>query len=184
MTVYEHMEAHLGPIARGWAPKEGTLGIQVSLFEHIPEREVNTFSTLGLSKHILDIGSGQAKPVRQELLFSASTVYSADAIASFLMTFAESIATSHRGLLRGEVVEGRPLIEGVAATGVYASIPVFWPDELQVFDGTSPSTVFVWLLPIGKAEAEMIAAKGWNQFEDYLEETEVDFWDLDRPTIF
>lgn len=184
MTVYEHMEAHLGPIARGWAPKEGALGIQVSLFEHTPEPGINTFSTLGLSKHVLDIGHEQAKPVRQELLFSASSAHPVDAVASFLMTFAEHIATSQRGLLRGEVIEGRPLIEGVAATGVYASIPVFWPDEFHVFEDSSPSTVFVWLLPIGKAEAELIASKGWNHFEDYLEEAEVDFWNLDRPSLF
>ena len=124
------------------------------------------------------------KQVRQELLFSVPSSYAADDIASFLMTFAESIATSQHGLLRGEVVEGLPLIEGVAATGVYAAIPVFWPDALHVFESSSPKTVFVWLLPIGRAEAEVIASKGWNYFEDYLAEADVDFWDLNRPSLF
>jgi hypothetical protein len=182
MKIYEHMESHLGPIVRGWGPPDDTLGIQVSLFAHTPEQDLNTFCTLGLSKHILSIGQ---KKVRQELLFSVPARYSADAIASFLLTFAESIARSHHGLLRGAVVEGRPLIEGVAATGIYASIPVFWPDELQVFEDSSPKTVFVWLLPlVGKVEADVIASKGWNYFEDYLEGAEIDFWDLNRPPLF
>jgi hypothetical protein len=135
MKLYDHMESHLGPIIRGWGAPDDTHGIQVSLFAHTPEQDLNTFCTLGLSKHILSIGQ---KEVRQELLFSVSKCYSADAIASFLLTFAESIARSHHGLLRGAVVEGRPLIEGVTATGIYASVPVFWPDELQVFDESSP----------------------------------------------
>ena len=177
------MECYLGPIVRGWGPpEEDTLGIQVSLFAHTPEQGLNTFCTLGLSKHLLSIGQ---REVRQELLFSAPTRYSADAIASFLLTFAESIARSHHGLLRGAVIEGRPLIKGVAATGIYASVPVFWPDELQVFDDSSPKTIFVWLLPlVGKAEADVVASKGWSYFEDYLEGVEIDFWDLNRPSLF
>jgi len=182
MKLYEHMETNLGPIAQGWGPPQGSsFGIQVSLFEHTPEAGINTFCTLGLSNYVLAIGQ---KQVRQELLFGVPSTYSADSIASFLMTFAESVAASQNGLLRGEVVEGLPLIEGVAATGIYAAIPVFWPDELHVFEISSPKTVFVWLLPIGREEAEVIASKGWNYFEDYLEEAEVDFWDLDRPSLF
>ncbi|MFD1468428.1 suppressor of fused domain protein [Hymenobacter caeli] len=182
MKIYEHMEAHLGHITRGWGPPSGNaFGIEVSLFENIPEVGMNTFSTLGLSNHILAIGN---KQVRQELLFGVSNTYPIDDVASFLITFAEGIAVGGRGLLRGEVIAEKPLIQDVMTTGVYASIPVLWPEELHVFEGSSPKTVFVWLLPICRAEIEVITAKGWNYFEDYLEDVEVDFWDLNRPSLF
>ncbi|WP_165822113.1 suppressor of fused domain protein [Hymenobacter edaphi] len=176
------METYLGLISRGWAEKNKKYGIQVVLFEQNPAEDLSTYCTLGLDKFVLDIGDG--KKIRQELIFSTYKTYPPDEVASFLMTFAESVADSGKGLLRGEVIEGKPLIDGVEVTGMYASVPVFWPDELHEFEGSSPTTIFVWLLPILKSEAEVIREEGWNYFEHYLEEhSEADLWDLDRDAI-
>jgi hypothetical protein len=180
MTVPEHLETFLGPISRGWAPPDNRWGIQVSLFEDTPEPGVWTYTTLGLSHHVLGLGR---KTVRQELIFSTWARYDADDVASFLMTLAEEVARSTTGLLRGEVIEGKPLIAGARTTGVYAAIPVFWPDEFQVLEATIPNTVMVWLLPIDQAEAQLIASEGWSRFEDQLEESDCDFWDLNRPSL-
>ena len=180
MTIPEHLETYLGPISRGWAPLDNRWGIQVSLFENTPEPGVRTYATLGLSRHVLGSGS---KQVRQELVFSTRAHYEADDVASFLMTLAEEVARNTKGLLRGEVIEGKPLIAGARTTGVYASIPVFWPDGFHVLESTTPGTVFVWMLPIDHAEAQLIASTGWSLFEDKLEEADCDFWNLNRPSL-
>lgn len=178
--IYDHLEKYLGPIMQGWGTNVNDLGIEVSLFKEPFKPEIHTFSTLGLSKKILSIGS---KEVRQEFIFSAYDTYSIEHISSFLMTFAESIALSRKGLMRGDFVEGKPLIKGASVTGIYASIPVLWPDEIQVFDESSPQTIIVWLIPITHKEAMFINKKGWNKFEDYLEGCDCDFWDLNRKSL-
>ena len=83
MTVPGHLETYLGPSSRGWAPPDNRWGIQVSLFENTPELGVQTYATLGLSQHVLGLGS---KQVRQKLVFSTWARYNADDVASFLMT--------------------------------------------------------------------------------------------------
>lgn len=180
MLIYEHLESYLGPIVQGWGTDENSLGIEVSLFQEIDNKDVNTFSTLGLSKKVLNIGN---KDVRQELVFSAYNKFSSDDISSFLMTFAESVAKTGKGLLRGEVVEGHPLIEGVSVSGIYASIPVLWPDDFHILNDTSPSTIIVWLIPVTHQEANIIRHEGWNYFEDILEASNCDFWDLNRISL-
>ena len=180
MTVPEHLETYLGPISRGWAPPDNQWGIQVSLLENTPEPGVRTYATLGLSRHVLGLGPKQA---RHELVFSAWAHYEADDVASFLMTLAEEVARSTTGVRRGEVIEGKPLMAGARTTGVYASIPVFWPDGFHVLESTTPPTVVVWLLPIYHAEAQLIASAGWSRFEDKLEEADCDFWDLNRSSL-
>lgn len=181
MMIYEHLEHYLGPIIQGWGTNENDLGVEVSLYKEVDKRGVNTFSTLGLNKKVLNIGN---KKIKQELIFSAYDRYSPNDVSSFLMTFAEHVAKTGNGLLRGEFVEGKPLINGASVTGVYASIPVLWPDSMHVFEETHPSTILVWLVPITHEEAIVIRERGWNYFEDFLENSDCDFWDLRRKSLF
>ena len=178
--IYNHLENYLGPIIRGWSTNENDLGIQVSLFNEIDKPGVNTYSSLGLNKIVLDISN---KSVRHELIFAAYETYPTDEISYFLMTFAEYIAKRGVGLLRGDFMTGFPLIKGATVSGIYASIPVFWPDEFHIYEDTSPKTVLVWLIPITNKEADTIADKGWDFFEDLLEGSDCDFWDLKRKSL-
>ena len=180
MMIYEHLEHYLGPILQGWGTDENDLNIEVSLFREPDKQGINTFSTLGLNKRVLPMGG---KAVRQEFIFAAYERYLVDDVSSFLMTFAEYIAKKSIGLLRGDFIEGPALIEGASVTGVYASIPVFWPEGIQVFENTSPHTVLVWLIPITHSEAVVIREKGWQYFEKLLEKSDCDFWDLNRNTV-
>ena len=63
---------------------------------------------------------------------------------------------------------------------MYATVPSFFRDEVQVFRRSIPPTVFVLLLPITDDEAEFIGTQGWEPFEDLLETTDVDLFDLYR----
>jgi hypothetical protein len=180
MKIYEHLEAYLGPISRGWAAPDNQWGIQVSLFENTPEPGVQTYATLGLSQYALAMGS---RHVRQELICSVWAHYDPEEVASFLMTFAEEVARSRTALRRGEVVAGKPLLSSVGATGVYAAIPVLWPDGFEVLADTTPHTVIVWLLPVDHTEAHFVTTHGWSRFEDRLAESDLDFWNLSRPSV-
>jgi hypothetical protein len=181
MKLYDHIEKHLGKIVEGWAPETGKFNIQVVRFDATPLKGVSTYSTLGLSNFVLNINE---KKVRQEFVFSVYDHYSASEVASFLMTFAEYIADTGNGLLRGSIKMGGALIDDAVSNGVYASVPVFFADEFNVFDSTVPPVVFVWLIPISDKDADFIEANGWNEFEDRLEQNDCDFWSLNRNSIF
>lgn len=175
----QHLESHLGPIDRGWS---GGGHIQVVRFCNQPHEGVDTLATLGLSDMPLPLDSG--REVRQELLVSVYNHFDAEAVASFLLTFAEYVEMHSRALLRGDVVgPSSPLIPQVKADGVYAAMPVFFEDELATYSKTSPSTVIVWLIPIRKEEADYVRTCGWDAFEDLLESVELDFWDLNRAPL-
>ena len=180
MKVYDHIEKYLGTITKGWSLKDGNNGIQVLEFKDELETGVYTYTTLGLSNKILTLGD---KNVRQELIFAAYNLFDKGEIASFLLTFASHIKDTGKGLLRGECVEGKPLIAGVKATGIYSSNPVFWQDGFYAYEESSPPTIFVWLMPIMKDEATYIKEAGWSAFEDLLETAQCDFWNLNRDSI-
>lgn len=175
-SLIQHLEHHLGQIVEGWK-SEGT--IQVVRFQDQPTRGVTTYSTVGLSDAALPMPRGRS--VRQELIASVYSSYDRRAVASFLMSFAEYVIDQGRALLRGDVIgPGDPLVPGVRATAVYASIPVFLGEGFSTYQGTSPPTVLVWLLPLPSEDAHFVTANGWEPFEDRLEATAVDFWSLDR----
>ena len=98
-VVVQHLEAHLGKIARGW----GDAGaIQVVQFPDRPQSGVETYSTLGLSSSPLPMGEGHT--VRQELIVSADSSLNPKLVASFLVTFAGYVRHHNRALRRGDVV--------------------------------------------------------------------------------
>lgn len=156
--------------------------IQVLKFCDEMKENVTTYCTLGLSLEILTMPK---KDVRQEFIFAAENRFDEGEISSFLLTFAEHVASSGRALLRGNVVGEKPIISNVDATGIYASIPVFWDDNFHIYDEVEklPSTVFVWLIPVMSKEIKFIRDKGWNAFEDILETSDCNFWDLNRPSV-
>ena len=177
--IVQHLESHLGQIARGW----GDAGdIQVVQFPDQPQPGVVTYTTLGLASTPLPMNQGRT--VRQELLVSVDSSFDAKSVASFLVTFAEYVRAQNRALLRGDVVgPSDPLIPGVRASAVYASVPVFFDDAFATYRDSSPPTVLVWLIPLPHEDAEFVNTQGWEPFEDKLESATVDFWDLNRPPI-
>ncbi|MBT9556980.1 MAG: suppressor of fused domain protein [Myxococcales bacterium] len=174
-----HLEKYLGVIEGG---SGGGSPIKVVRFRGQPEPNVVTYVTLGLSRQALPMPNG--RKVRQELLLSAHERHDPANIASLLMTFGEYIAAQDRALLRGDVVgPSSPLMAGVQMNALYAAMPVFFPGEFATFHGTSPPTVFVWMIPLHGSEAEFVKRSGWDAFEDNLESADIDFWGLHRPPL-
>lgn len=180
-SVDHHVESHLGPIARGWGGYGGEVAtMQICLFEERPVPGTVTYSTLGLSRHILTMPGG--REVRQELLLSVALRFTSEERAKLLAHVAEGIVREHRALLRGQVVSlGHRIERGSGCDSLYVAPPVVFPEKLSVFDDTQPPTVFAWLVPIHAEEAELVARIGWNEFEDRLERADPDLFDLERP---
>jgi hypothetical protein len=177
-----HLERHLGPIARGWAPGGGQTGVHVCLFEDRPVPSTVTYATLGLSRHVLNLPRG--REVRQELLLSVADGFADDDLSKLLAYVAEGLLREHHALLRGQVLPlGRPVSRASRCNSLYVAPPVVFPDELATCTDTLPPTVFAWLVPIHAAEAALVSQLGWNEFEDRLERVDPNLFDLERSSV-
>ena len=181
MNVAEHLEQHLGPIERGWSA-ESLPGVQVCLFRDRPETGVFSLATLGLSNSILAM-SGD-RNVRQELLLAIRGDVFLDDLVKMLMHVAETLLARKRALLRGDVFPlGQPIGKGSAASALYSSIPVIFPESLATLRDSTPPTVFVWMIPLLASEAAFVESSGWSEFEDCMEAANPDLFDIARGSI-
>jgi hypothetical protein len=182
MKIVEHLESYLGAIRGGLAEKGGTSGVQVLYFEEHPNSRDIIFTTLGLSNHVLALRGD--RNVRQELVYCTDHTSEYDRIASNLLSVAEAMISDHRALLRGSVI---PICKGLPGasgfTHFYCAIPVFLPDGFETNTSTDPPTVFVWLAPLFKSEAEFVATNGWDEFEDLLERSGLDLCSVHRHSL-
>lgn len=179
MTIIEHAEKYLGKIEQGWKDNNSEVDFQVVSFKDSPGETVSTFLSLGMSNKILDLTGG--KSVRQELVFSVYSLAISSMIVSFLMSLCESVLRRGKAVLRGEVIPlPIELADRIGFNAVYCTIPVFFEDDFCTYDGSTPPTVMVWVLPIYQSEVEYIAANGWESFEDLLEEKDPDLCSLER----
>lgn len=182
MSLIQHFEYYLGPIDKGWKERNCDESLQILSFLDCPEESVSTYLSLGMSDNVLKIN--ESKSVRQELVFSAYTHTSSSLVVSFLMSMCEAILQRGRAVLRGEVIPlSFELAKKIGFEYAYCAIPVFFEDNFDSYDKTSPPTVMVWLLPIYKSEAEFIKEKGWETFEDLLEEKDPDLCSLGREPV-
>lgn len=177
-----HLERYLGHMDRGWQPVGEPVGVQVCLFAEQPIPGVVSYSTLGLSRHVLSMPGGRA--VRQELLFATHQRFEDENSSKLLFHVADAIIRAHRAVLRGEIIHlGYPICRGSRCHDLYVSLPVVFPEGFDTFSGTDPPTVFAWLFPITEGEKTMICTEGWSRFEDELERRDPDLFDLMRESI-
>ena len=177
--LVDHLERHLRAIGRGW---RGDVGLQVVEFPDAPEPGLLSFATLGLSAHLLTGTSGRDH--RMELVTTLHSCPSAREAGVRLLDVAEEMVRCHRPLLRGEVFGPcGPLVAGASVEAFYSTIPMHLVDEFFEFTGTTPPTVFPWLIPVTRAEADLVKGEGWSAFEDLLEATDPDLFDLFRPSL-
>jgi hypothetical protein len=179
MSLTNQLESFLGEIEKAW---KSDAGIRVVRFPNKPVEGTATYVTLGLSDHVLPMRG--ERTVRQELVFTTDDHYPPEQIASFLLTFAEFVASRHQALLRGDVVGPRdPIIPGVPVNAVYASMPYFFDDGFATYSETTPPTVLVWLMPLHADEARFVKKVGWSKFEDILDDKDPDVWNLERDSV-
>jgi suppressor of fused protein SUFU len=179
-SLLAHVERWLGPIARGHIYDE--LQVHVVQFNGCPFRDAVTYSTLGLSRHILPQPFGT--DIRLELLFGCYSRYIPLQPESVPAAVAKIVLESHKPLVRGQVIgPAGPIMAGASVDGFYCSSPSAYPDELAEFEGSEPVTVFVWLIPITHDEIHYVWEHGWSAFEDLLVVHDPDVWNLERSSM-
>ena len=114
--------------------------------------------------------------------FPASEV--ANEIIFFMLRFADLVLSKHEALLRGQVIgPGKSLFSHSEMNAIYISIPVIFEEGFNTFEGSSPPTVLVWLVPIFADEARYVEKYGWGKFEDILEQKNPDLWNIERQSV-
>jgi hypothetical protein len=183
-SFIDHLEAVLGPIAGGVKPGDAAPSVQIVFFERGPIEGARALATLGLSHHTLALGTA-GRTVRQELVMLYREQDGPRTLPGVLHQVAMGALEQHRGFLRGEVIGPRgPLVEGATCEALYVAAPVYFPDELHVFQPEVGDPIVVaWLVPITCSEAHFITHHGWEAFEDRLEARDPDLLALDRPGI-
>jgi hypothetical protein len=179
-----HLEGQLGPIDGGWSETASgkQLLFKVLRFVDVPMPGGTTFATLRVSDVEVSLPSG--KGVRQELLFCCRGAGQGKPIPGLLHVVGEDLLRAGRALARGDVIgPAGPLFPGSNLTALYSSIPVVFPEQFHVWTGSSPATVFVWLIPITSSEAKLVHDQGWSMFEDLLEAKDPDLFDLNRMSL-
>lgn len=183
MDLIQHIEKHVGRIENSWQLPDFP-SFQVLRFRNQPNSGITTFCTLGMSRAKLHLPN--LRLVKLEFIFSIKEgLYDDEDVASFLLTFTQSIIESGTAVLRGEVIgPGPPIFSNCKSNNIYCSIPVFFGDEFDLFDSKPIQTVFVWLIPLTETDANFIKVNGWRRFEDELEKIETtSFWNPDIPLL-
>lgn len=180
MELINHIEKYLGKITSGESITSEEYGkLQFLKFQNQPFENIVTYSTLGLSNHILNIKDG--KDVRMELIASVNNTEEDSFVNDLLLYVATNMLINHKAILRGQVIPIPNNILGNSFESVYVSIPVVFEEEFASLKGAEPDVIFAWIFPLFKNEADFIQKEGWKKFEDYLQENEIDnFWDLNR----
>jgi len=180
--LVEHLEGYLGEIQVGWShDADGSpLPFQVVRFSPGELAGRAVFSTLGLSATPL-LSRTSGRRVRHEVIMIVPDRLRVGPVPGLLQQVGLEILGSGSALLRGDVIGPRgPLFAMTEMEALYASIPVYLPDEF----GQHKDVVIVWLIPISRSEAEFIAEQGWPKFENRLTEVDPDLTDFDRASMF
>jgi hypothetical protein len=178
--LIRHLELHLGPMTAGSIFNEPR--IQVARFANQPFDGAITYATLGLSNHVLQQRSGS--PLRMELLFSCYIRFEAWNLSGLPALVVQDVLREHNSVERGQVLgPAGPIDQRCMMEGFYCAAPVAYPDDLKIFRGTDPPTIFVWLIPVTHDEIHYVSNHGWSAFEDLIEKFNPDLCDLERPSM-
>jgi hypothetical protein len=180
-----HLERHLGPIGFGWSKDADgrRLPFQIVEFEKGPITGTHVLATLGLSDRALQMDDGRR--VRQELVMILRQDVGPRNLPGVMQQVALEALERDRAYLRGEVLGPRgDLVEGTHLQALYVAVPVYFPDGFQVYlPGEGEPVMFAWLVPITAGEAAFVRIRGWNAFEDQLEQKDPDLLDFHRESI-
>jgi hypothetical protein len=180
--LQNHVVRYLGPISASWQRAVGgKTQVRLLRFDDRPARNLTTLATLGLSQ--MELGFHDGRQFRQELLMACGDCAEGEMIRPLLTYVADELMSKGRALARGDVLGPHgPLVPGSTLTALYAAVPMFYAEGFRQWDGSSPPTIFVQLIPITSREADVRRNTTPSEFERFLEQAEPDVFDLYRPS--
>ncbi len=187
MNLFEHLESYLGTTVGGWKNPGGEeWQFSVLCFEGGPVPGTLTHCTLGLSDFTLRYCPDCAESRRFELLFVTQESFGDRYIPALLHDIGTKAISQDRAFVRGEVLNlGSNLFPETDIEALYCTSPMHLPEKFsRVETANGDVCLFMWLLPITRAEANLVKEKGWDVFEDKLVEYQPDVFDMYRTPFF
>ncbi|MDR4954652.1 suppressor of fused domain protein [Chryseobacterium sp. ES2] len=174
MKIVKHLEKYIGEISNAINITDKRYEVTISLYENIPFEEIRTYSTLGLNRYFVGYYF--------EFILVCENKFSKDEIASFLTSFSEYVIEQKINVQRGDVISfDFTMTSETKMNSLYFTLPFYFDENLQQLDLEERSVIFPLIIPVYNEEAQLIREKGWNSFEEFLEENEIDnLWDLNR----
>lgn len=185
MRLIDHFERRLGTISGGKARRLD--GVQIIHYENGRFRDVVSWSTLGMSRHILTV-RGTEKQYALEVFLAVRKL--PDTPATDMGTCVEWVASEmvgrHEARLRGDVQRlPSPIDSASVLDHVYFANPVYYDEDFYSveLEPNGQSAGIIWLIPVGPREAGYVREHGWQRFEEQLERVDPDLFDLTRHEI-
>lgn len=174
MKIVKHLEKYIGEISNAINITDKRYEVTISLYENIPFEEIRTYSTLGLNRYFVGYYF--------EFILVCESKFSKDEIASFLTSFSEYVIEQNINVQRGDVISfDFTMTSETKMDSLYFTLPFYFDENLQQLELEERSVIFPLIIPVYNEEAQLIREKGWNVFEEFLEENEIDnLWDLNR----
>ena len=156
----------------------------VGYFEGGRIEGVRSYATLGLSRHHL-VHRPSERGVHEELLLCAYPREGHTPYPQLLQTVTSHLVETGAALRRGDLFPFREyLVPGSTMSALYAANPVYFDDAFFSVELENATTaVMIWLVPVGRSEAELVMDRGWQEFEKMLIERDPDMLDLARDEI-
>jgi hypothetical protein len=144
---------------------------------------VSVISTLGLSRFAL-LSPDTKSEIRQELFLMAREDQVPDNAAAVLHQVVSHLTKTNRAVLRGHAIK-RPgtLFNKRDFVALYATWPIYYPEEMWTCRTEGVEIAMGWLLPITEPEWKFHAENGWSKFETLLNKARCDLFDLNRPSL-
>ena len=184
--LIQHMELLFGRIQAGFSVPEDltpTPGVQYAKFREGTVPNATVISTVGLSRFEL-ASSTKDKTIRQELFTMFRDGELPKNAAAVLHQIVIARLDRRAAVLHGEVLRGEGLVfPGTNFVGLFATLPVYYPDEMWVCKEDGADVILCWLLPITDQEWRFISQNSASEFEALLDQTQFELFDLNRPSV-
>ncbi|MFC4627392.1 suppressor of fused domain protein [Promicromonospora alba] len=183
MNLSEHFEQRLGTITGGSGRKVD--GVQIVHYVNGIFLDVEAWSTLGMSRHVLAARGTESRYLLEVFLaVRAIPDRSVKDVGRCVEWLAEMMVGRHEARIRGDVQElPGPIHDLSALDHVYFANPVYYDEAFYDVEANGQRAGIVWLIPIGRREAQFVREHGWQIFEERLELVDPDLFDMTRPEI-
>ena len=186
MEVAQHVATALGsdrPPVRQFLDANEQSDVFVMTAKDRPQVGVNTFATVGLSEHPL-MRNGTVFPTRVEFVAACGTAYSG--LDQVVATAAFGVINSKwfcaPGVIFPGVVSMHP---GVSETmsDVYFTYPFLWDARLHSTELSGHTVAWLLVVPVSKRETAFALANGSDKLAQLFERSEIDIFNLNRPSV-
>jgi hypothetical protein len=185
-SVIQHMEILFGRIEAGFSLPQDvtpTPGVQYAKCREGSVPNVTVITTVGLNRFELAM-STKDRTVRQELFMMFRDGEVPRNAAAVLHQIVVGRLYHRAAVLHGEVLKGEGLVfPDTNFVGLFATLPVYYPDEMWACKSDGADVVLCWLLPVTDQEWRFISKSGSAEFEALLDKTQFDLFDLNRPSV-